>query len=297
VISFSHIYKSYDNVPILEDISLNVAEGELLVLLGASGSGKTTLLKMVNGLVDATDGDIKIENKLLQDLSLIEWRRNIGYVIQQVGLFPHYTVYNNIALMPRLKNWEEGKIKEAVKEWMLRLGLDYDLLAHKMPRSLSGGQVQRVGLARALITRPKILLMDEPFSALDPIIRKKIREEFREIQQKEKITTIMVTHDLQEAVSMADKICLMADKKIQQMDTPTALVFNPANSYVIDFIASDRFQAELGACTLKDIAPFLGDDFMVTHQNESLLQRLQNASIKENSELMNAFYKWKEQFS
>ncbi len=295
VISFKNISKSYGGDIILDNISLEIEEGEFLVLLGASGSGKTTLLKMINGLIDASEGEIYVEGNPLQDLSIIEWRRSIGYVIQHVGLFPHYSVYDNIALMPRLKKWEESRIKEAVKDWMSRLGLDYELLAHKLPKALSGGQIQRVGLARALITKPKILLMDEPFSALDPIIRKKIREDFRKIQQKEKITTVMVTHDLQEAISMADKICLIADKKIQQLGTPTSLVFKPANSYVSNFIASDQFQAELGACKLKDLTPFLKESFNDQVKDDSLLSRLQNVSTKENSVLMNAFYQWKEQ--
>lgn len=296
MISFKNISKSYGDDTVLENVSLNIEEGEFLVLLGASGSGKTTLLKMINGLIDASEGEINIEDKPLQNISLIEWRRSIGYVIQQVGLFPHYNVFDNIALMPRLKKWEESKIKEAVKDWMDRLGLDYDLLAHKMPKALSGGQIQRVGLARALITKPRILLMDEPFSALDPVIRKKIREDFRKIQQTEKITTVMVTHDLQEAISLADKICLIADKQIQQLDTPTSLVFKPANSYVSNFIASDQFQAELGACQLKDLAPFIDDELIGEAKDKSLLNRLQNANTKENSALMNAFYQWKEQF-
>ncbi len=295
MISFKNISKSFGDDRVLDNISFEINEGEILVLLGGSGSGKTTLLKMINGLIEASSGEIRVENKLLQDISLIDWRRSIGYVIQQVGLFPHYSIYDNIALMPRLKKWEESKISLAVKDWMMRLGLDFELLAHKMPIALSGGQIQRVGLARALITQPKIILMDEPFSALDPIIRKKIREDFREIQKKEKITTVMVTHDLQEAISMADKIGLIADKKIQQLDTPASLVFEPTNKYVSDFISSDQFQAELGACKLQYLTSFLKDDFANIKQDESLLSRLQSANTLESSLLMNAFYKWKEQ--
>ncbi|GAA5036885.1 hypothetical protein GCM10011506_32600 [Marivirga lumbricoides] len=296
MIRFESISKSFDSHQVLKDISLEVKEGELLVLLGASGSGKTTLLKMINGLIQPDAGNIFINNNKVTKKDITNLRRNTGYVIQQVGLFPHYSVFENIALVPRLLKHEEQRIKETVKTWMDRLGLPFDVHARKLPAALSGGQAQRVGLARALAGEPQLILMDEPFSALDPVIRAQIRNDFRTIQKREKITAIMVTHDLQEAVSLADRICLLAEKKVQQLGKPSDLIFKPANSFVKNFIQSDRFQAALIACKIKDLKPFLTETELFNSSDNSLLEVLQTADSQSGKALMSAFYQWEERF-
>ncbi len=296
MISFNHISKDFKGVEVLKDISMEVEKGELLVLLGASGSGKTTLLKMINGLEKPSKGEIYINGKSLKEAELTELRKKIGYVIQQVGLFPHYTIYENIALVPRLKKQDQQLIDENVRLWMDKLGLSFEVQSQKLPNALSGGQAQRVGLARALIAQPQMILMDEPFSALDPISRVQIRNDFRKIQQKEKITAVMVTHDLLEAVSLADRICLIGNKKIQQIASPAELIFHPANKYVKEFIQSDQFQAELNACKMEFLLPYLDEGTIAIKPKNSVLQLLQKADDKESKLLMQAFYKWKEDF-
>lgn len=295
MIRFENISKDFGSHKVLENISFEVNRGELLVLLGASGSGKTTLLKMVNGLEKPTDGKIFINGQLLQESGLINLRKNIGYAIQQVGLFPHYTIYDNIALVPNLKKQKKGIIDEKVRFWMERLGLSFDVHSQKLPSALSGGQAQRVGLARALAGEPQLILMDEPFSALDPIIRSQIRTDFREIQKSEKITAVLVTHDLQEAINIADRICLIGDKKIQQIGSPKELIFHPANQYVKEFTQSDQFQSELIACDMATLVPFLQDETRAFHHSDSLLSVIQKSDNETNRRLMTAFYQWKEQ--
>lgn len=295
MIRFDNISKDFDGHLVLEDVSFEVKKGELLVLLGASGSGKTTLLKMINGLEKASNGNILINKQLLQDTELTSLRKNIGYVIQQVGLFPHYSIYDNIALVPNLKKQKKEEIDNKVRLWMDRLGLPFEVHARKLPAALSGGQAQRVGLARALAGEPQLILMDEPFSALDPIIRSQIRNDFREIQKSEKITAIMVTHDLQEAVSIADRICLVANRKVQQIGTPKELIFQPANQYVKDFTQADQFQAELIACDMEDLRPYLHGRSLAFKNSASLLSVIQRSDIETNKDLMAAFYQWKEQ--
>ncbi len=297
MIQFNDLSKQYGDTTILKNINLSVERGEFLVLLGASGSGKTTLLKMINGLIAPTSGQVSINGKPTVEQDLEQLRRSIGYVIQAVGLFPHYSVAQNIGLLPKLKGHKKEVVDQIVRQWMERLNLSYEKHAHKHPAQLSGGQAQRVGLARAMAGAPELMLMDEPFSALDPLIRTKIRRDYRAIQAKEGITTVMVTHDVLEAVEMADKICLIADGEIQQLDTPEGLIYNPANQKVIDFLASDRYQASLAVCKMNSLlryAPQLGAHLT---NHASLLEALSSANSSEELILMKAFGQYKAQWN
>jgi osmoprotectant transport system ATP-binding protein len=204
---------------LLHDLSFAVQRGETLVLLGKSGSGKTTSLKLINNLASPSQGDVFVDGRSTRDWDVIRLRRMIGYVIQEVGLFPHFTVERNIALVPKIENWPSGRIQERVRELLSLVGLDPQL-AKRYPRELSGGQRQRVGVARALAVDPPILLMDEPFGALDPITRAELQKEFLALQKRLKKTVVFVTHDLREALLLATRIALMEDGRLVAIQTP-----------------------------------------------------------------------------
>jgi osmoprotectant transport system ATP-binding protein len=215
-----------DGRALLVDLHLTVARGETLVLLGRSGSGKTTSLKLINRLLDPTDGSVLVENRSTIEWDPIQLRRRIGYVIQEVGLFPHFTIEENVAVVPRLEGWDEARIHSRVRELLDLVGLDPARFASRTPRELSGGQRQRVGVARALAADPPILLLDEPFGALDPITRREIQDEFRSLQRRLGKTMVFVTHDVAEAFLLASRIALLKDGRV-------VLVGRPA-----DFLAS-----------------------------------------------------------
>jgi osmoprotectant transport system ATP-binding protein len=215
-----------DGRALLVDLHLTVARGETLVLLGRSGSGKTTSLKLINRLLDPTDGRVIVENRSTVEWDPIQLRRRIGYVIQEVGLFPHFTIEENVAVVPRLEGWDEARIHTRVRELLDLVGLDPARFAGRTPRELSGGQRQRVGVARALAADPPILLLDEPFGALDPITRREIQDEFRSLQRRLGKTMVFVTHDVAEAFLLASRIALLKDGRV-------VLVGRPA-----DFLAS-----------------------------------------------------------
>ncbi|MGJ3235743.1 ATP-binding cassette domain-containing protein [Marivirga sp.] len=296
MIVFQNIEKSFDKQQVLKKINLEIYQGELMVLLGASGSGKTTLLRMINALENPDSGSIKIFDKDLIKHPLLELRKDIGYVIQKVGLFPHYSVYDNVATILRLKAEKEDSIKQKVHEWLNKIGMNPSVYAHKFPAELSGGEAQRIGLARALVAQPKMILLDEPFSALDPISRVKIRNEFRKIQQEEKFTAVMVTHDVLEAVSIADRICLLADGEIQQVGTAKEILFHPKNNLIKNFVKFDQFQASLAAISLNEILPFLNQDLIKIEDVEiSILDFLQKSDSQLHANVLDAFYKWKEE--
>lgn len=241
----------------VDDISLTIAEGELVILLGKSGSGKTTTLKMINRLIEPDDGEILIDGQSVLDSKPELMRRKIGYVIQHTGLFPHYTVSENIGLVPRLLNWDTEKITRRTTELLEMTGLDTDL-SGRYPDALSGGQQQRVGIARALAANPPLVLLDEPFGALDPLTRRQLQTALTTLRQKEKRTMIMVTHDMTEAVMLGDRICLMEEGRIQQVDTPFNMIFHPASPFVRSFFNDFRFRLELmvvKASWLKDYLP------------------------------------------
>lgn len=241
MIEIRNVTKKIGNNVILDDISLVVETGTLVVLIGSSGCGKTTTLKLINKLIKPTSGEIYINGKPISQENEIELRRTIGYVIQNTGLFPHLTIKENIELIPRLK--KEKSVEEIEKRTLQLLemvGLSSDEFLNKYPSELSGGQQQRIGVARAIATDAEIILMDEPFSALDPITRTSLQEQLFSLQDELKKTIIFVTHDMDEALKIADKICIMKDGKIAQYDTPENILRNPANDFVKDFIGEDR---------------------------------------------------------
>lgn len=252
MIKVEQLSKHFNGVKAVDDISFEVKEHENLVLLGTSGCGKTTTLKMLNRLVEPTSGSITINNQNILDQKPEELRRGIGYVLQNNGLFPHYTVAENIALVPQLLKWDSKRIETRIAELIEKLHLSKDQLK-LYPNELSGGQQQRVGLARALVADPPVLLMDEPFGALDNITRSRIQIEFKELDELKRKTIIMVTHDVQEAFELADRICLMDKGKIVQIGTPAELLFNPANQFVADFLRDQRLQLEFRSVRIKDI--------------------------------------------
>ena len=247
-----HLRKDFGKTAAVDDISFEVKEGETLVLLGTSGCGKTTTLKMVNRLIEPSGGRISVNGKNVLEQNPDQLRRGIGYVLQNNGLFPHYSVAENMAIVPKLLKWDQQKIAQRTQTLMEKLHLPEKYLT-LYPNELSGGQQQRVGLARALMADPPVLLMDEAFGALDPITRSAIRKEFKQLDEFKRKTIIMVTHDVQEAFEMADRICLMDAGKIKQIGTPAELLFNPADAFVASFLDDQRFQLELKAVSLNDL--------------------------------------------
>ncbi|MFD0795649.1 ABC transporter ATP-binding protein [Mucilaginibacter litoreus] len=252
MIKVEHLVKSFGAVRAVDDISFEIAQGETLALLGTSGCGKTTTLKMLNRLIEPDAGSISINGKDVFEQSAENLRRGIGYVLQNNGLFPHYTIAENIALVPNLLKWDKSKTSARIRELLEKLHLSDNLLT-AYPKELSGGQQQRVGLARALIANPPVLLMDEPFGALDNVTRSKIRKEFKALDELVRKTIIMVTHDVQEAFELADKIALMHQGKIIQIGLPSELLFNPVSDFVRDFLKDQHLQLELKAIKLADV--------------------------------------------
>jgi osmoprotectant transport system ATP-binding protein len=254
MIKVEQLSKSFGRVKAVDHISFEVKERENMILLGTSGCGKTTTLKMINRLIEPTSGKVFIngENILEQSPELL--RRGMGYVLQNNGLFPHYTVAENIAIVPQLLKWDKKRIENRIQELLEKLHLDSSYL-NIYPNELSGGQQQRVGLARALVADPPVLLMDEPFGALDNVTRSKIHAEFRALDELKRKTIVMVTHDVQEAFELGDRICLMDKGKIIQNGTPAELLFNPVNDFVSGFLKEQRLQLEFRAIKLSDIAP------------------------------------------
>jgi osmoprotectant transport system ATP-binding protein len=256
MIKVQHLSKHFGNVRAVDDISFEVEEHENLILLGTSGCGKTTTLKMLNRLIEADGGKIFINGKSITEQSPEVLRLGIGYVLQNNGLFPHYTVAQNIAVVPQLLKWDKKKIEKRTTELLEKLHLSVDYLK-AYPKELSGGQQQRIGLARALAADPAVLLMDEPFGALDNVTRSKIHAEFKALDELKRKTIVMVTHDVQEAFELGDRICLMDKGKVIQDDTPSGLLFNSKNDFVRDFLQEQRLQLEFKATKLLDIWAWL----------------------------------------
>jgi len=241
VIKLDNVTKVYpDGTEAVKEVSFEVEEGELCVLLGPSGCGKTTTMKMINRLIPITGGTIYINGVDNTKMDENELRRNIGYSIQEIGLFPHMTVGQNIETVPTLKGWPKDKRNKRAEELLELVGMDSADFMDKYPSELSGGQRQRVGVARALGADPPILLMDEPFGAIDPITRVRLQDEFLKIQREIKKTIIFVTHDIYEAIKMGDKIALMNEGRLVQYDTPANLLYRPKNEFVEDFVGTDR---------------------------------------------------------
>jgi len=240
LIKFENISKKFKNTTVLSDVSFEIEKGKLVAIIGESGCGKTTTLKMINGLITPTSGKIYINNEDISTKNVIDLRRNMGYVIQQTGLFPHMTIKENIELIPKVQNKNPEDITQQTYNLMDMVGLDCDKFLNRYPVELSGGQQQRVGVARAFATNPDIILMDEPFSALDPITRSSLQDELVNLQSKLKKTIIFVTHDMDEAIKISDKMCIMDKGKIIQYDTPENILKNPVNDFVSQFVGKKR---------------------------------------------------------
>lgn len=252
MISVEKVVKKFGNTIAVDDISFEVKEGENVVLLGTSGCGKTTTLRMINRLTEASSGKISVDGKNIKEIPPEELRRNIGYVLQHNGLFPHYTIAENIGIVPQLLKWPQQKITNRISELLEQVHLPQNILS-LYPAQLSGGQQQRIGLARALAADPPVLLMDEPFGALDAITRNNITKEFSRLEVLKNKTIVLVTHDIREAFELGDRILLMDKGKIVQQGKPTELLFHPKNQFAADFFSTQKMQLELNSVFLKDI--------------------------------------------
>ena len=260
MIALDHLTKRYGNgPPAVTELSFEVVTGEVCILIGPSGCGKSTTLRMINRLIDPTSGHIWIDGEDVLTADPVELRRRIGYVIQNIGLFPHLTVGDNVAVVPRLLGWDKHRVRARVEELLALVGLDPAEYSTRWPRELSGGQQQRVGVARALGADPPVLLMDEPFGAIDPITRHRLQEEFLELQQRVRKTVVLVTHDLEEAVRLGDRIALLRQGgHLEQYATPGELLGAPATPFVAEFVGSDRSLRRLSVTLLKSSdVPFI----------------------------------------
>jgi osmoprotectant transport system ATP-binding protein len=254
-IRLEHVSKRYDDgTTAVDDLSLDVLPGELAVLVGPSGCGKTTTMKMVNRLIEPTSGRVLLDGEDVSLTSPVQLRRRVGYVIQQVGLFPHQTVRANVATVPVLLGWERTRTRRRVEELLDLVGLDPSRYAGRYPSQLSGGQRQRVGVARALAADPLVLLMDEPFSAVDPVARERLQTEFLRIQRDLATTVVFVTHDIDEAVRLGDRIAVLSEGgHLEQYDTPATVLGSPATPFVADFVGADRAVKRLSVTSI-DVA-------------------------------------------
>lgn len=240
MISYKNVSMEYpESRKVLDNLNFNIEKGEFFVIVGPSGSGKTTSLKLINRLIEQTDGDIFFNNKKLKDYNLRELRLKIGYVLQEIALFPNLTVFENISLIPEMKKMDREIIDEKIDILLNKVGLEPKRYKDRFPEELSGGEKQRVGILRAIISGPEILLMDEPFSALDPISRINLQDLIKELHNEYKITTVFVTHDMSEAIKLADRICFMKEGKVIQIATPEEIVKNPENKFVSKFLGNE----------------------------------------------------------
>lgn len=240
MIEFRNVSKAYKNNDVLRNINFTIYDGEIVVLIGPSGCGKTTTLKMINRLIEPTEGEILINGENIMEKDPIALRRSMGYVIQQTGLFPHMTVRQNIEIIPRLEKRSSSEIWQNTQKLMKMVDLDPEKFLDRYPIQLSGGQLQRIGVARAFATNPDIILMDEPFSALDPITRSGLQDALVSLQTRMKKTIVFVTHDMDEAVKIADRICIMYQGDILQYDKPEEILKNPAHGFVSEFVGKNR---------------------------------------------------------
>ncbi|HZK20494.1 MAG TPA: ABC transporter ATP-binding protein [Treponemataceae bacterium] len=253
MIEFKQVKKQFKETKIIKGIDMTIRDGEFVVFVGLSGCGKTTCLKMINKLIKPSSGTILIDGEDIAHLDAIKLRRNIGYVIQQTGLFPHMTVAKNIGIVPALEKWEKEQIEKRTIELLEMVGMEPQMYLDRYPSELSGGQQQRIGVARAFANNPDVILMDEPFSALDPITRNQLQDELYLLQQNLKKTIVFVTHDISEALKLGDKICIMEDGQILQYDSPENILKNPAKGFVEEFIGKNRIWETPEFITAKDI--------------------------------------------
>ena len=245
MIQFDHVSKTFGKNQVLSDVTFTIDQGNFVTIIGASGCGKTTTLKMINRLIKPTAGEIYIGGENIRDKDILQLRRSMGYVIQLTGLFSHMTVRENIEIIPRLSKADPERTRTRTLELMDLVGMDPDQYLDRYPTELSGGQQQRIGVARAFAMDPEIILMDEPFSALDPITRTQLQDELLGLQEELHKTIVFVTHDMDEAVKIADKICVMDKGKILQYDEPEQLLKNPCNEFVAQFVGKNRIWSSM----------------------------------------------------
>ncbi len=262
-IELQQVSKKYGSRYAVESLDLTIEGGELLILIGPSGSGKTTTLRMINRMIEPDAGDILINGQNVTQLDPVSLRRNIGYVIQNIGLFPHMMIGENVGLVPKLEGWNEIRTTERVRHLLDFVSLPPDRFIRRYPRQLSGGQQQRVGLARALAMDPPLLLMDEPFGALDPILRKQLQEEFLEIKKEIGRTIVFITHDIEEAFRLGDRIAIMDNARLVQVGVPEELIFEPVNDLVADIVDTDRKFKHMDTLNVKDLMTPLDEKYVL----------------------------------
>jgi osmoprotectant transport system ATP-binding protein len=280
MISLQEVTKIYpgQTEPAVDNLDLIIPDGEICVLVGPSGCGKTTTMKMVNRLIEPTSGKIIVEDMDVMQMSPIQLRRNIGYVIQEIGLFPHMTIFENIATVPRLLEWDEARIARRVDELLEMLAMEPYEYRDRYPRELSGGQRQRIGVARAMASDPRVMLMDEPFGAIDPITRERLQNEFLRLQKRIHKTIIFVTHDIDEAIKMGDKIALLnVGGVLEQYGPPSEILSYPANRFVEDFVGSDRALKWLNLVRVDEVMDEHPDLAMDTQKVEEVLNMLKDS--------------------
>ncbi|AGY80982.1 ABC transporter ATP-binding protein [Carnobacterium inhibens] len=272
MILFENVSKEYEKgKAVVSELDLEIKDGEFFVLIGPSGSGKTTTLKMINRLIPLTEGFIRINNKPISDYNLQELRWNIGYVLQQIALFPNMTVEENITVVTEMKKWSKAEMQQRVTELLASVGLDPDTYRNRKTAELSGGEQQRVGVVRALAANPDIILMDEPFSALDPISKSNLQRDVAKLQKKLNKTIVFVTHDMQEALALGDRICLMNKGKIEQIGTPDEIRSHPKNDFVRNFLQTGTIALEEDQTIQQVIAAGLFEPLEVTDEIGSYL--------------------------
>ncbi len=277
MIKFESIRKNYKNTEVLTNISFEIERGELVVLIGSSGCGKTTTLKLINKLIKPSSGKLTIDGEDIGEKDPIEHRRNIGYVIQQVGLFPHMTVRENIEIVPKLLKMSQDEVSINTRQLLRMVGLDPEIFMDRYPIQLSGGQQQRVGVARAFAIDPEIILMDEPFSAVDPITRRQLQDELVNLQAKVRKTIVFVTHDMDEALKIADKICIMQNGEIVQYDTPENILKFPINDFVANFVGKNRIWNNPEYIRAKDI---MVTEPVVAYEEVPIIKALENMRLR-----------------
>ncbi|OCA88424.1 glycine/betaine ABC transporter ATP-binding protein [Bacillus sp. FJAT-27225] len=293
MIEFENVSKIFDNgTYAVKPLNFTIQKGEFFVLIGPSGSGKTTTLKMMNRLIPLSGGTIRINGKKISEYDIHELRWNIGYVLQQIALFPHMTIEENIAVVPEMKKWTKAEISKRVDDLLSMVGLEPGKYKHRKPKELSGGQQQRIGVVRALAADPEIILMDEPFSALDPISREKLQDDLLDLHKKLQKTIVFVTHDMKEAMKLGGRICIMKNGEIVQIGTPTEIMENPANLFVKEFIGEESIMES--SFDLKKIldsaAEFKGEAVIpststIEHTLEALSQAEQ-AGVEEDGRII-----------
>jgi osmoprotectant transport system ATP-binding protein len=279
MIALESVTKSYpgEETPAVAELTLDIPEGEILVLVGPSGCGKSTTLRLINRMIEPTSGRIIFDGEDVTSVNADQLRRRIGYVIQQIGLFPHQTIADNIATVPRMLGWDKARVSARVDELLDLVGMDPSIYRGRYPRELSGGQAQRVGVARALGADPPVMLMDEPFGAIDPITRERLQNEFLRVQAELRKTIVFVTHDIDEAIKMGDRIAILREQsRIAQFDTPERILAYPVDDFVSDFIGSGATLKGLNLARVRDVEPSDYPVARITQSHDEIRQVWEN---------------------